>query len=322
MLRPLAVLVLLVPALARAAPAVTPGDCVPLWTLVEGKPQAPARRACDPTREKLALLALTGMQLVDPKTAATNPAVGEYLQGLLWNDDPQRELFAKDGVSPAPTAAWATHLLAAAKAAPKRQPGPRDPLLARAHFGDLEALHAFAQATGESPWETYKPVIAWCEFLYRVAVGDIAGPTKLAAVPVEPIRKLFAGTPAQTVDGLFGVTPAHGRASQRALGALLHLVQDALLPGHVVRQEQNGMLSGVRGYQTNARATNVLHAQDPGWREAAALPADEILATVRGAAEAHQHAMNVLSFAMSRRPWANAKIYFDEQILTISGVKR
>jgi hypothetical protein len=79
-------------------------------------------------------------------------------------------------------------------------------------------------------------MLAWAEFTYKVAVGDIAQKTRLNKIPIEKIRKLFIGDPkleSMTIEELF-----RGRkfAQRAAIGSLLHMIQDSYAPGHAERE--------------------------------------------------------------------------------------
>jgi hypothetical protein len=297
---------------ARAAPdadvtgVVHGRGCPPLWDMVDPRAPAPALPGgCDPAHEKLLLLALRRARLVSPQVKLDSPELAEYLQGLLWSDDPGFE-----------GAKWPAHFLdVEKKALAGKRFGPGDDLLGRVHFGDLQPLHGLAAVYGQNAYDTFDDVIRWVEFLYEVAAGRIPPSTPLAQQPVEGIRKRFPRGPA-TVGALFG----GGDTARRAAGALVHLVQDVFLPGHAVRVQAEGVTGGIRAYNSNQKLAADRHRSDPGWRE---LWKDGASAfAVKGGRDALLRCTDVLALVQARREWAVAREYVEVQVLSLSGVKK
>jgi hypothetical protein len=180
-----------------------------------------------------------------------------YIHGVFWNDDPNdllcpdcsifnlRKFDRRWGIE------FAKRFLAAEKSVQQRKetdPLPLfrsgDGLLERSHFGDLQFLHAMASVDGESARETQTKILAWAEFTYKVATGQIKQKTKLNQIPLDSVKKLFVGDPKfkeTTVEELFRGPQL---AREAAIGSLLHMIQDSYAPGHIEREVKDYRLAG------------------------------------------------------------------------------
>lgn len=328
---PLALTAMLTATAVHAAPlpeeltgVIKSRACTPMWTLVNGATAGTAQGpVCDPAHEKFVLAALRKAGFLTPNGAPDTADAAEYLRGAAWNDDPLGELFDPNGgaLTPASNGRWASHFLEVEKQAVKgRRFGPGADLLGRVHFGDLQHVHAMSAVYGQNPYDTFDRVILWVEFLYGVATGTIAGDTPLAKLPVQGLSKLFGkGRPA-TVNELFGVAPGKGDVQKRALGALLHFAQDALLTGHTTRAENAGVLGGIRAYASNEKHVSDRHRRDQGWRD---LWSDG--ASVFGVAGGRDIVLRTVDLAFlvrAKKPWPAAREYVEVQLLSLSGVRK
>jgi hypothetical protein len=172
----------------------------------------------------------------------TDRDADQVVRGAIWNDDPDGLMFDDsdpDDPLRRPIAggvryAW-RHVLLDAKARLGCL-APEDGLLARSHFGDLRFLHA--TATGAAPDEqsrTLALILRWSAFCWNVATGSV--PAMAPPDAWEPIQDRFRPDklPPASVQALFGArAPAATRL--RALGSLLHLIQDSYAVGHVERR--------------------------------------------------------------------------------------
>ncbi|MCX5849128.1 MAG: hypothetical protein NTW65_06735 [Deltaproteobacteria bacterium] len=110
-------------------------------------------------------------------------------------------------------------------------------MLNRSHFGDMQFLHSMASRAGDHAQDTKLSILSWAEFAYKVASGSIPADTKLKAVPVSDVARLFPKYDA-TVENLFLMGDNAYRGSQLrdfAFGSLLHMVQDSFSKSHVSR---------------------------------------------------------------------------------------
>lgn len=194
----------------------------------------------------------------------------EFIKGAVWNDDPERllggsgaefgEAFSsgKSAVEKAEEAlvkaegnlekARKANNREAINAAEEEIKNARDKmkrvrLTGRSHEGDLQFLHGMASSLEETAKVTQRKVMLWAEFCYKVAIGDIPVTTQFKDVDVRPerelessvssIRDLFPKQANMTVAQLFG---ASGEAARyRALGSMLHMLQDTFCASHAER---------------------------------------------------------------------------------------
>ena len=190
-----------------------------------------------PVHELITQTALRAAGVVEDTVEYGDRAAWEFVRGVIWNDDPEGMLFDdnetevddwSDGVK------FLRYFNSFKKAAGEGAVfGPGSALLARSHFGDLQCLHAMAARDGEEPEATKKSVMEWAEFLYLVANGTVNEEMPLGSVTRGRMFEWFPGG-AQTVRKLF-LVGSRGNVRQRAMGALLHVVQDSFARGHVER---------------------------------------------------------------------------------------
>jgi hypothetical protein len=184
----------------------------------------------------------------------TGGAPSAVIEGVQWNDNPPfsyRTL--KLTVSPTcmgvtiqlpnlhPTCWSSIFARAAATASTARGLafGPRDTLLERSHFGDLQFIHAMA-VDGEPPQVTRGNILAWARFAYLVSVGEIASGTVIAdGTTVGSLASFFPGSGDSVLTLFTKGTEPHSdeRVGDIAFGSLLHLVQDSFSRSHVSREK-------------------------------------------------------------------------------------
>ena len=161
------------------------------------------------------------------------------IRGVWWNDDPNQLLWRWDY----PT--WVVWMDDAHRIATRGRNwlGRRTTLNQtykmqyRSHYGDLQFLHAMANADGETAAEVRERILLWAGFAYRVALGDIPIGTRLEDVDDEVARRFFARQPGWTVNYLFGPKYRWNAETMPdvALGTILHMVQDSFSRAHVER---------------------------------------------------------------------------------------
>jgi hypothetical protein len=298
--------------------------CFPYWREIElacrdrdiraeaGVKDGTPVKVCDPVHERAARTALV---VTRHPPQLDSPLMGEYLRGVDWNDDPEGLLFA-DQVEAnylfSPKLDWCERFRAAqARALKGYAPGPSDALLDRSHFGDLQFLHGLASKAGEPAYETYGKTVRWLEFTYRVATGEIHGETALQAVPVEGLAALFPGQASRSVNDLFRVNQ-DGDVRARAMGSLMHLVQDLAGSGHVARQSKDGVAAAISHHFTGAGVEHVHHGTDEGWRTAWRV--GDSLEGVPALRDAIDRTIDIIGSAQRHEPWATVKSYVDARL--------
>jgi hypothetical protein len=111
-------------------------------------------------------------------------------------------------------------------------------LMTRSHFGDLQFLHAMADATGVPAEITHSKILDWVEFAWRVVTGEVKSEQMLAEIDLPTIKEHF-GCSGWSVSDLYvlGAKPTlNRRISNIAFGSVVHTVQDSFASGHVQRE--------------------------------------------------------------------------------------
>jgi len=108
----------------------------------------------------------------------------------------------------------------------------------QSNFGNLASMHAMSKKPGEPASTTKKEMVAWFEFLNDVALGNITiVPDKKIASDNVQIRDMFTGGSIE-YDQIFD-TDETPKIKYRALGMMLHLIQDAYTFSHCERNDNN-----------------------------------------------------------------------------------
>jgi hypothetical protein len=166
-----------------------------------------------------------------------------FVRGVFWNDDPKADLWSNDK-SKGPDslgAAWYSNFLVVKQRATAEKPHffrGGDDLLGRSHFGDLQFLHAMADGDEVAPEETRRKIMAWLEFAYRVAKGDIPGGQRVADVRVPGIAALFEKDQ-RILEGTVAELFRDADVKEVAAGSFLHVLQDSYAGGHVQREKKD-----------------------------------------------------------------------------------
>jgi serine protease len=223
----------------------------------------------DPVHETLTLHALRLAGLVPAGVGFDHASVWEFVRGAFWNDDPLTLLFDDD---PRRTDNFSSgfEFLTQFKAFEREAAagafyGPGDSLLARTHFGDLQFLHAMAARDGETPQATLAAIVRWATFAWKVARGAYPVDTRLGALDEDGMAALRLMDGGKTIADLFHLNgPA--RLKDRALGSLLHLIQDSFASGHAAREQlANGRKGRVRMFFSYAYQDHAAHDSFDRW---------------------------------------------------------
>ncbi|HEY6879424.1 MAG TPA: hypothetical protein VI299_15460, partial [Polyangiales bacterium] len=280
----LAAAVLLVPGQSLAQDAgVPPGDAavpkqqVSIWDLdvvendgkysIEGSVFAIG----DPVHEAITLLALR-----ESGVLAANASAAQYLRGVFWNDDPCAQLFSGNHAKPLDPSYGISWLLDFKKGGKTSSTSPDFPdlvcpLLGRSHFGDLQFLHGMANADGVAAADTRALIMAWAQFTYGVATGKIKARAKLEtsapAIYAALARSArYQASDLKTAAALFRSGDPK-EVQRRALGSLLHTIQDSYAAGHTDRVITTGTQRGsIRQFRSYTHQDHKKHAADDAWK--------------------------------------------------------
>jgi hypothetical protein len=110
--------------------------------------------------------------------------------------------------------------------------------LYQSHFGNLASLHAMSKKPGEEAAITKNEIGNWFEFLNDVALGNITiVPDQVIATDNVQIQNMFAGVKIK-YEQIFDANETL-KIKHRAIGMMLHLIQDAYTSSHCERNEKN-----------------------------------------------------------------------------------
>jgi hypothetical protein len=298
---------------APMTPQADADGCFSYWEQLESACQEEATQAdsgkmpCDPAHERATRAVLTA--ILGRPAGAQDAVVREYLRGVAWNDDPENLLFEAappHGIS----TRWCRRFQAAqVRARQGRAAGSRDSLLDRSQFGDLQFLHGMASRPGEKAIDTYERIMSWLELTYRITTGEIPGETVVSQVPVKGIAALLPKQRSSTLSQLFGVGP-DGDIRARAMGSLLHVIQDLAGSGHIaLRLTRDRTTPNVDHFFTYAGATHPHHRGDDGWRNASA--AGALVDDVPGLRGSVDRGIDIVRLAERKEPWPTVKLFLD-----------
>lgn len=212
-----------------------------------------------PIHESLTLSALINVPNsgVAPGTSlsSANNADWEFIRGVVWNDDPAGLLFEDKADANHAYSTGAMWWIKYNAGEEEWNPSQLDDdrfynVIGRSHYGDMQFLHCMAAAPGEQPAETKRRVMIWMEVMYKLSNGE-EGITPDTLVKNSKLGDLLA-TPDDVPGG--SIPPRFQSLSymlapkspfqaidirRRALGSMLHVIQDSYAIGHTQRVPLN-----------------------------------------------------------------------------------
>ena len=300
----------------------------------------------EPIHELITLAALQRSTVAVPTTTkiGADLAVNEFLRGVLWNDDPALLFFDEDRATNwnfSTGFMWGLNF----KAADWSSTNDLTNIIGRSHFFDLQFLHGMASRAGEEPGDTQAKIMLWCEVMYRLSVGDgivgsdaigLATPSTNHTDKDGTVHAYQMGTffhPGTDPTGSTSFAELFGRGTKfpgfdlerRAIGSVLHLVQDSYARGHVKRTLANeGDLvvpksvdifkPGTYGHWTDVENFHDYRSQDHAahdkYDKVARLPDPAVLDTynpILGARDAIEASKQILDHWDAGDPWATAR---------------
>lgn len=263
----------------------------------------------DPVHESITNAALQGAELIKHGTQFNDPSVWEYLRGIFWNDDPEGFFFDNNDTETdnwSNGVAFLSHFTSHKHNATNGKVfGPGAPLLARSHFGDLQCLHAMASRDGEAATTTRDAILRWTEFFYGVAIETVSGTDPLAQMETGRINEWFPESPL-TIQTLL-LIGQKGDVRHRAMGALLHIVQDSFAKGHVERTPA-GTIMEFHSY---------IH-QDSSKHELDDVIPPEGLKAMPEAQLAIRQCRGILELYKDSTAWATVRKHLEAQVFALS----
>ena len=189
-------------------------------------------------------------------TQGANKDFNEFFRGVVWNDDPAGLLFKDDPKHTTDNFVYTTGAAWLKKfEAGELFSDDTSSITARSHFGDLQFVHSMASAVGEAPEKTKGKILMWAELCYKLALDN---DPMLANSRLDQLKMEFDyGTGIMKLSDFFGPTTAPKDSdtvrnmflnnthyatpnlSRRALGSLIHMIQDSFAIGHTKRELLN-----------------------------------------------------------------------------------
>ena len=194
----------------------------------------------------------TDKDYLDPTDAPTSAQ--EFLRGVVWPDDPKCWLFdAAIGTTNYSSGVdWGVEFKMANHT-------NRGNLIARSHFGDLQFFHAMATSHGESAKDTKEKMIQWARLNVELSLGSIRPDTQIKDIAEDKfciIKEIFSAHKFWSFRQLFSgqgkwvkeVKDEH--IQHRAVGILLHMIQDSFAEGHAERENGSGAILQFHEYSS------------------------------------------------------------------------
>jgi hypothetical protein len=192
-------------------------------------------------------------------TVGSDQEANEYLRGVVWNDDPAVLLFDEDVENNWNYSTGVSWLWAFERASIFSSTRPVTNITGRSHFFDLQFLHAMSTKEGEQPQDTLAKIMLWAEVMYRLATDDGVAPSDtLSGIHIASSVSDGAGkTYSYELSDFFDATTRPSGSDtirylltldtacrflnigRRAIGSLMHTVQDSYAHGHVRRTLTN-----------------------------------------------------------------------------------
>jgi len=272
----------------------------------------------DPVHENITLESLRQSNFARRTTPINSSNIFEFQRGVIWNDDPEGLVFDNNSRT---NQDWSTgiewvrkYYHGEGRANKGERIGIGDSLTERTHFGDLQFIHGMASQNGELAAVTKAKIMRWAEFTYKVGIQEIPERTLLKDIPVQGIPTLFNthNLRNRTIRQLFHVH-ASGSTRRRAIGSLLHMIQDSFAHGHVQRERVASGNSRVISFHSYTNQDKGEHNKRDSFGSDRGSMRQRLHQTP-GADEAIRHGTAILNFYRNNRPWEKVREYLDTQV--------
>jgi hypothetical protein len=212
--------------------------------------------------------------------------------------------------------------------------GKKSSLAHQSHEGELQFLHGMAANEAEEAWKTQHKIMLWSEFCYKVATGAIKGNEKIGDVTLAAdrdfggiitIAQLFNKWRKNTVSWLFTGDKDSPLVPQRALGSMMHMLQDTFCASHTQRvadkklQDESRKIRGFNVYtkQSASLLGSIFSKYKNRHGIADKLKGGNVQQTA-GAKEAATVGAKVLGFAKQNADWAGAVKPYLQKIFALT----
>ncbi len=272
----------------------------------------------DPVHETITLQALIDGGIVNGANIDKDAKAKQIIRGVFWNDDPCAQLFAKDDFKPLKPSfgkAWFIDFQNAKKLAKNGSKFERlnCTMLGRSHFGDLQFLHSMANKDLEKASATVKLILDWASIAYRIATDaiDTRAPLNTDAVANALISELADMSAMQ----LF-LAKTSEEVKSRALGSLLHMIQDSYAGGHVKRNVlSSDMPISIIQFLSYANQDAKKHEHDDKWRNGTN-DLEKTLA-IPGASNALVASTQLVKMYKNKSTWLEVQEYLESDLFSL-----
>jgi len=237
---------------------------------------------------------------------SADESLHQFLRGVIWPDDPEG-LFFKDRKD---VDNFSTGIMW--QAAFKKDPADPKNITARSHFGDLQYLHSMSPEMSMATSEVRRKMLQWAGFLVDVAGGGIKPGESLSEIAA--VAGLFPNR--STVSDLLTADPSAPQmhVRHRALGALLHMVQDSYAHGHASRSS-DGEIVSFHCYNDPDHDHNT-HALQDRWGAGATLK--DRIANTPGAEAAIDGGSGLLALINAGKPKSEIMKFLEEKVFNLA----
>lgn len=260
----------------------------------------------DPVHETLTRLGL--------KRTTLNYRNMEFIRGVFWNDDPCAQLFknsVENPLKPSFGLTWYYDFNEAEGLSKNNNFNFNDlgcPTLGRSHFGDLQFLHAMAGKDGVKAEVTFKKMMMWAELVYLISIGNLDYMEKVKnyehlLATTEVLRELASLSASE----IFNANSAQA-TRQRAIGSLIHMIQDSYAQGHVLRDPK--VYGSIKQFYSYAQQDHTHHKGDDAWGSGETN--DEKISNSPGALPALEATTKILNLYKVKAPWNDVKQYLEK----------
>lgn len=223
----------------------------------------------EPIHETLSSIALNKFDSSIPENYKKFDASSyEYIRGVIWNDDPLASFFDTDTDSNSNWSSglgWLTDFCGGARLSSNNLEISltRSELIKRSHFGDMQFLHGMASQDDIDAERTQKKILNWFHFVFIIVNNDsITSSSRLKEIESQVVEDHFFMFKDMKLEELFGKKNYHQfDVKKRAIGTVLHLIQDSYAGGHIERDNGHDVIS----YLSYTRQDYEKHKIKDGW---------------------------------------------------------
>ena len=255
-------------------------------------------RIGDPVHETLTRQALA-------KSKLQGADVIQLVRGVLWNDDPCGQLLSGNELGATSGWDWYWAFKKAEKISKDSRPDfekvTKCPALGRSHFGDLQFLHGMASGKDVTPKITRDLILAWSEMVYGVAQQDDRPLWRMPLAKMQLSRSLPA-LPGASPAELFHA-PNSEACRYRALGSILHVIQDSFANGHVKRDDRGRVVQ----FHSYVGQDHDKHKTDDAWQGGST--DIEKIRKLKGGQMALDASTRVIELFAANAPWKDLETY-------------